>query len=305
VLKTSNVAGSTTLIEEIGHCFNLLHTRSSNEHTTRNPNDTLFNATTAGDRIVDTAANSGFSLGGTYLYLDENCEYIAGFEQDNHGVDYDISPEDVDNSMGDAGDCEENYLTGGQAIRMREAINDDIYGKFSAAETTIASLYEPYKGEYYFSGPALPESSKPLFQPGFDFSFIECSCANIDTDCNVPIDYNNTSFQNNHTVISSFGKYDTDYNNMTHPNHTAILIDQLDTNQPRKCYDNWNKAAESGSITKFNDGVLNANVTITPQDSLSINNPNLLNDLPNGLYKIEKNYNDGSSQETVIIKGNN
>ncbi|MBL4662262.1 MAG: hypothetical protein JKY22_01570 [Flavobacteriaceae bacterium] len=92
---------------------------------------------------------------------------------------------------------------------------------------------------------------------------------------------------------------------MTHPNHTAILIDQLDTGQTRKCYDNYNQAPIGGSVTKFNDGVFNANVTITPQDSTAINNPNLINDLQNGLYKIEKNYNDGATQETVIIKENN
>jgi hypothetical protein len=56
---------------------------------------------------------------------------------------------------------------------------------------------------------------------------------------------------------------------------------------------------------KFNDNVLNANVTITPQDSTAINNPNLIQNLGQGLYKIEKNFNDGSSQETIILKGNN
>jgi hypothetical protein len=56
---------------------------------------------------------------------------------------------------------------------------------------------------------------------------------------------------------------------------------------------------------KFNDGVFNANVTITQKDSLGINNPNLINELPDGLYKIKKNYDGGASQETVIIKGNN
>ena len=51
--------------------------------------------------------------------------------------------------------------------------------------------------------------------------------------------------------------------------------------------------------------MFNTNVTITAQDSTSINNQNLIENLENGLYKIDKNYEDGSSQETVIYKGNN
>ncbi|MFT4697883.1 MAG: pantothenate kinase [Flavobacteriaceae bacterium] len=72
--------------------------------------------------------------------------------------------------------------------------------------------------------------------------------------------------------------------------------------QPRKCYDNFNLAATGGTVLKFNDNVLNNNVTIIPQDSTSINSQNLINDLPSGLYKIEKTYNDGAVEETVIIK---
>ena len=42
-----------------------------------------------------------------------------------------------------------------------------------------------------------------------------------------------------------------------------------------------------------------------PQDSTGINNPNLIIDLQQGLYKIEKNYIDGAQQETLIYKENN
>tara|TARA_Y100000052_G_scaffold15363_1_gene15000 strand:+ start:197 stop:475 length:279 start_codon:yes stop_codon:yes gene_type:complete len=72
----------------------------------------------------------------------------------------------------------------------------------------------------------------------------------------------------------------------------------------RRCYDNWNKAAMNGSLTQFNDGVFNTNVTITPQDSTQINNPNFVNELNPGLYKVDKNYDDGSSKETIILKEN-
>jgi len=51
--------------------------------------------------------------------------------------------------------------------------------------------------------------------------------------------------------------------------------------------------------------VFNTNVTIIPQDSTSINNQNLIENLESGLYKINKIYDDGSIEETVIYKDNN
>lgn len=308
IMKTSNIDGSSsdTLIHEVGHCLNLQHTRSSLEHTTRDVNDEYFNAYDKGDRVYDTAANEDLYHDGNYTYIDENCEYIPGFESDNEGFAYEIFPEDVSNSMSNAYKCQDGHFSVGQAIRIRESIDCDKFGEFAAVETTIASLYEPYQGEYYLGGPALPEESKPLFQPGFDYSFIECRCStNDNSNCSQPTAYEDISFQNLHTIISAYSKYDTHYINMTHPNHTAILIDQLDIGQTRKCYDNYNYSPMGGSITKFNDNVFNTNVTITPQDSISINHPSLINNLQNGLYKIEKNYIDGTTQETVIIKENN
>lgn len=75
--------------------------------------------------------------------------------------------------------------------------------------------------------------------------------------------------------------------------------------EPQRCYDNNDLPANGGKVTRFNDNIFNANVTITPQDSLGINNPNLILDLPNGLYSIEKEYLDGNYEQTVIIKDNN
>ncbi|PIX09869.1 MAG: hypothetical protein COZ75_04570, partial [Flavobacteriaceae bacterium CG_4_8_14_3_um_filter_34_10] len=66
-----------------------------------------------------------------------------------------------------------------------------------------------------------------------------------------------------------------------------------------------NKAPIGGTVIKFNDNVFNNNITLTQKDSTGINNPNLIQNLPSGLYKIEKNYEDGAIQESVIFKENN
>ncbi|WP_271855523.1 hypothetical protein [Patiriisocius marinus] len=61
---------------------------------------------------------------------------------------------------------------------------------------------------------------------------------------------------------------------------------------------------KGGTYTRFNDGVFNTNVTITEMDSLQVNNPNMINNLQPGLYNIEKEYDNGAKQQTVIIKEN-
>lgn len=70
----------------------------------------------------------------------------------------------------------------------------------------------------------------------------------------------------------------------------------------KKSYDNYNHRPHNGSVTLFNDGVINANVTVTAKDSLGINSPTLVQDLNPGLYKIEMNYEEGATQQTVIFK---
>jgi len=197
-----------------------------------------------------------------------------------------------------------DQFTAGQNIRMREAINDDVFGSFAAAETTIASLYEPYVGEYYESGPLPANYQPPLYQPGFDYNFVSCDCLN-ENDCPLPLDYGETDFTYNEQIGTFIHKEESNYSIITHPNHTAINILQLDEPQPWRCYDNNNRKPNGGTIIKFNDNVLNTNVTITPQDSTSINNVNLLNNLQPGLYNIIKQYQGGNTQENVIFKGNN
>jgi len=328
--------GFTTMgiIHEMGHVFALKHTffefRDPNlgnplsqdyedcEHVTRISSDSNYNADTNGDEITDTAAVPDFKNEEYYLLLDQgfptagydrfkyinNCIY-NGTNRDCQDNDFDILPSDVTNVMSYSGLCKET-LTIGQAIRMHEIVayfEDHNHPNYETRRAELSDLFEPYKGEYYTAGPLPVGYQEPLFQPGFKYQFMEC-----EGEYSSPADYGETFYYNVNNVISSFNNDETHYENITHPNHTAIHIkhaygDFLD--QPEKCYDNFNKAPSGGSITKFNDNVFNTNVTITAQDSTGINNENLIESLEPGLYNIKKTYDDGSTQETIIFKENN
>jgi hypothetical protein len=325
-----------TMVHEIGHCFNLYHTWQnwtssySCEKVTRDINDPNFNADIRGDKVVDTPAMPDFlneychynglpntdcqpNNGLGYYYIDQSDFSYEGPGQDcsDPPEDYEIYPIDVKNYMSYSPTSPSLFfknLTMGQKIRMWEAIEEDTYGEFDAAKNIdgIASLYEPYRGEYYLSGPFDPAIHTSLFQPGFEYRFIECDC-----ECPQPLAYGDPAFtSNNSNIVKSISKFENDFTKIWHPNHTAISIvppnPQVLANDfgVWRCYDNNNKSPNGGSVIKFNDNVFNNNVTITPKDSTSINNPTLIDDLQPGLYKIEKNYEDGSQQETVIIKEN-
>ena len=331
--------GRKTTEHEMGHLLKLEHphtgwlNETSCEHVTRDPNDVCdpnfpeipcFNAKSSGDRVVDTAAVPDFrrehyweliDAGFSEEYAEANdtlykyivpliCAYDNINGDDCQETPYDIYTEDVRNLMAYTIPTCRMGLTIGQLIRARETI--DVYNHFPEVTNDIGieSLYEPYQGEYYVAGPSTSHNP-PLFQPGFTYRFVECSGDNPQ-----PADFDEIFIYNINSILSSFEKSDLDYHSMIHPNHSAILIkhDIFGTEfltQPKKCYNNFNKASSGGLITKFNDGVFNTNVTITPQDSTSINNQNLIQNLENGLYKIEKSYNDGAVEETVIIKDNN
>ena len=219
-----------------------------------------------------------------------------------------ITELDIRNTMSNAYECLTDYLTTGQAYRMRDKIQN--ITTLSNTLTEVASLYEPYTGSYptYYPHP-LPWEY-PLFQPGFNYRFVECQCDcnDIDTE-GLPVPYDYTNFNSTYTSILTIGKYETDYSLISHPNHSAIQIDLGfllgEYAIPRRCYDNWNSPPIiGGDVVKFNDNVFNNNVTITPQDSTSINNPNLINELQPGLYNIIKTDVNGNNQETVILKEN-
>lgn len=326
------------LAHEIGHCFDLLHTFENYtdpdicEQVERNPNVTCdptnpempcYNANVAGDIIPDTSAmpdfaneycvlndptadcSSGDTTNYRFRWIDD-CSY-SGFNSDCKETEYIIFDEDVANYMSYSPSECRNTFTVGQVIRMRETIEWNLGNRWSDRETTISALYEPYTGEYYESGPAQDPHDQPLFQPGFDYIFYACSCENQDGyDCvNGPCDYDENNFQSYTISIKEVDKEESDYSSITHPNHSSIYIAQLDDVGNRRCYDNFNKSASFGSVTQFNDGVFNTNVTIQAQDSTQINNPSLIDNLDAGLYVIDKTYDDGTTNQSVILKENN
>ncbi len=315
---------SGSLIHEVGHSFNLRHTfdnynSSSCERVTRDANDPLYNADTRGDLVIDTAAVPDFQReycyvngstdlnctgNSTYMsygYIDtSNCSHIPG-SRNFYNEEFEVEEEDVQNYMAYTPEECKNQFTHGQVIRMREAIANDVSGRFEQATTTIASLYEPYKGTYYFAGPL--STDIPLFQPGFNYRFVECS-----GNYPQPADYYDISFpSNNANFLLNINRDEQDFSSITHPNHSAIWIKHEDpafSPQARKCYDNYNRAPKSGRSMLFNDGVFNTNVTVQEMDSLQINNPQMIDNLEPGLYKIEEDHDGGAKKETVILKEN-
>ncbi|MEP3402593.1 MAG: hypothetical protein ABJZ80_06415 [Gilvibacter sp.] len=313
ILKIGNLT-SPILFHEIGHNLGLKHTRSNNEHTTRiqflpdgTPNP-AFNANSAGDAIVDTNANSGFHFYvdgmSTYPFITD-CDY-TGEEEDELGVAYTIFPEDVINNMGNAYECLTNYFTIGQVIHMHEDILDD--PDLLVAITDFASLYEPYTGIYRTCCWSEAAGEKPpLFQPGFDYEFVYCEDeVSPSVGRTEPWPYDDLTFDTGDVVYSFDKAIDiSDFYKIKHLNNTAIRIKQIDDSHAQRCYSNLLKSALSGAVVKFNDGILNSNVTISHKDSLGINNPNLILDLDQGLYLIETNFDDGTQDQQVIIKENN
>jgi len=203
-----------------------------------------------------------------------------------------------------------NFFTLGQAVRMHETIETSsvlqrTLAKLPDGTPDFSVLYEPYAGEYYLAGATLPEH-RPLFQPGFDYYFVDCT-GNYPR----PSDYNDIQFSFDIRSVTYIDKFSLDTNNITHPNHTAMFIRQLndvDLNnggQPRKCYDNFNRTPSNGEVIEFEDGIINENIIIHPKNQTEINDENLIQNLDNGLYIIKKNYDDGTQEQRTVHKSGN
>lgn len=297
------------ITHEVGHKFHLQHTFHcgmqglSCEHVIRDPEHDDYNADIHGDYIIDTKATPKW-----YSYDPETCEYTDNL-MDETGLPYDyngLSPE-VTNFMSYQYDCASEF-TNGQGAVMRWYIKfmDDHPNDITVINTYSPEiLYEPFEGEYGLCNGN--EAHNPKFQYGFDYEFIECRLYDMNSQ-NCPTNYGDHNFilgADAYDKFDSSENYNSSYGSpIVHPNHTAIIINQLTNNSAEKCYDAWRNAS-SGSIKNFLDGVVNYNYTIQYLDSLQVNNPDLIPNLQNGLYNIDKQYNDGQNTDKTILKTNN
>ncbi|MBL4662261.1 MAG: hypothetical protein JKY22_01565 [Flavobacteriaceae bacterium] len=120
-VKAERLTDNFIMAHEIGHCFDLIHTfrfyNNSNglcERVTRDETDIDYNATTHGDRVVDTAACSINYSAEDCLYTDDKTDCV--------GTSYEIFEKDIRSFMGYRhGECRDSF-TVGQKIRIREAI---------------------------------------------------------------------------------------------------------------------------------------------------------------------------------------
>lgn len=282
---------------------------SVHENVTRDVNNVDdYNATEAGDLVADTPAtykevnlcinNSSGTPVLEYLYSDEVRDL----------TDTPYENIDVNNFMISDNRLEyhkfKDQFTDGQGIRMRETILNAAY--LQDARTWVSSLYEPYAGSYYFAGPLDP-NAPPLFQPGFDYKFVSAGGPGPNglEIYNTPSDYDDISFSYDSSVIlNEVNRFSLDLDAITHPNDSAIVIEQLEL-QPRKCYYNRNWSPIGGKIIKFQDNIPNENYLITDQDSTAINNPTLIDELDDRLYIIRKEYNNGSHEQETLLKTGN
>ncbi len=131
---------------------------TTSENVTRTPPN--YNALVAGDFIHDTPAAHRYAnlcyvaanpSASTFLYSNEVVDKV-GEPYVDIGI-FNFMSQDTTYQL-------QQQFTLGQGTRMRETSNNDA-DLLDCQESDVSSLYEPYKGTYYFAGP-LP-SEGPTF----------------------------------------------------------------------------------------------------------------------------------------------
>ncbi|MFT3794552.1 M43 family zinc metalloprotease [Flavobacterium sp.] len=291
------------ICHEIAHCLNLLHIFQGHntpecEHVTRNPSDPNYNATTAGDFVADTPAQSQVSWS---QFTGCNYNYNAA-NTDCQGTPYQgIIKSNLMGYLVDPSPC--FHLTAGQVTRMKQYLESPGFSHYTQTYNDVASLYEPYDellmvGNQIVSTQEAPGGNglmvcrnyvfRRSYQKGFTYHFY-----NTEPSSPTHVDINTTFVYNDR------------------PDHAIkVVIDQVNptaqvssstvsTTTPYSC---TIEPYVSGRI--YSMEVLGAmNVTVTELDAIQVNNPELYEQMMTQYYNIlKKTTESGITKESIIYR---
>lgn len=300
---------SWTQCHEMGHNFGLVHVYAATngicERATRDIQNPNFNATTAGDWVLDTHA-----FGNANDNNFTNCNYIGG-AIDCHGAA--IEPATLTNGYFVAGPPYNNFLnaediystclpsfTPGQGVRMRNAITGYWASSYNAQMNTIESLYQPFEeitfgGNTVISIEDLEDGNANVcrnlkvrhrFQKGFDYVF-------PDNDGNPD--------------LNIFGVNDLP-ENINHDLNYNVIINQIDPNSEGTVL--LCTRGQFCEIEPFISGIDiktdflgSYNFTVEEWDRLKVSDPDLYQYLESNKYHIIKKETDkGVIYQVTIYK---
>ncbi len=289
---------------EIGHNLNLLHAfenfnNSNCEHVTRDENNPNYNANVAGDKVVDTPAQSPM------LPADFNsCSYIFNVNRkDCQNTPY----ENIDRSnyMGmnfvQQTYCE--HFTPGQVLRMKQYLENPLYPEYSLAYNDVSSLYEPYNevlvpGNTIVSSEESPDGGgvlvcrnyifKRSYQEGFSYDFYDTELTNH-------------IYVNPYTLFTYDDRPDHCINvviNQVNPN-VAVPSSTISTLLPYSCY---LEPYVSGTI--YSMEVLGSmNMTVQQLSEIQVKDPEKYEFLMTQYYNVlRKMTESGIIKEKVVYK---
>lgn len=282
------------------------------ENVTRDPNNPNYNANIAGDYVADTPA--------AFQGSEDNYCHTFLTSVPNSTFDYVSHPSIVDNSSEHL--MYENidilnfmsltwdppykpcHFTHGQGVRIRQTIANT-YFNYNQVQTSVQSLYQPYKTICDNSGDE-PVGDNVLLRSGLSFKIKRPDVPN--TKClhyfQPGFDYE-VSFCNPYTIPPTIGDLINSYDTSVIPTYTSygtsINIAQLDTFNEDNCVE-WpnqiNYNIVGGKVIEMLPNTYN----IDEKTETEINDPNLLLDIPAGLNTIIIQTDSGQSAQKTILK---
>lgn len=257
---------SSTLTHEVGHNFFLHHTHA-------NWNSGNCELAHYNDGVEDTPPSVPFN---TTDIAGDCHSYLGNLSNDQCGIAIrDIPASNFMSSYNlPCRDLAHAVFTEGQANRMHTAIEayPDV---FEPVKTTLASLYQPYTGNYTAG---TTETIK--FQKGFDYEFVSCS--------------------DNSSVKQRFGKEETP---VGHPYNTAVKILQVSATTTMNCRTAPTDSFQGGEVISY--GVLlNGMYKVKKLNALDVASQRYLQELPTGYNRITITYKNGQRESELCFKQN-